>query len=174
MAEEAGEKALGKEEEDGDADGEADVGLRDGVAEAGQHDDEETDDDAAAVERWEFEREDEGEEVDGQREHPEQRDGGDVDGEVAGDGAQLHGGGHGKQEPEPFRGGWCLRSDWFPCASIVGVRRAGLPGEDDAEDGVDEEAERPESSLKSKGEVRFDEEWVGDQCKERTCVGQGK
>ena len=50
VAEEAGEEAFDEEEEDGEADGEADVGLRDGVAEAGQHDDEQTDDDAATVE----------------------------------------------------------------------------------------------------------------------------
>ncbi len=66
MAEEAGEEALGEEEEDGDADGKADVGLRDGVAEAGQHDDEQTHDDASTVEGRRFEGEDEGEEIGGE------------------------------------------------------------------------------------------------------------
>src|SRR6202040_2935241 len=57
VAEEAGEEALGEEEEDGGADGEADVGLRDGAAETGQHDDEKTHDDAATVEVGKLKRE---------------------------------------------------------------------------------------------------------------------
>src|SRR5206468_1289309 len=60
VAEEAGEKALGKKEQDGDTDGEADVSLRDGIAETGQHEDEKSHDDATAVVIGELEGEDEG------------------------------------------------------------------------------------------------------------------
>ena len=119
VAEETGEKAFGEEEENGDADGKADIGLRNRVAEAGQHHDEQTHDDAAAVERGKLEGEDEGKQVDGERKHPEQRDGGDVDGQVCRDGAQLHGGGHGKQKPKPFRSGLCW---WQGCSSCDVVR----------------------------------------------------
>ena len=105
VAEVSGEKGFGEEEEDGDTDGKADVGLGDGIAEAGQHDDQQARHDAAAIEAGKLEREDEGEEIDGEGQHPEQGDSGDVDGKVRGDGAQLHGCGHGKQEPEPSAAG---------------------------------------------------------------------
>ena len=141
VAEEAGEEALGEEEQDGDADGEADVGLGDRVTEAGQHEDEKTHDDAAAVEGGELEGEDEGEEIDGEWEHPEQRDGGDVDGEVRGDGAQLHGGGHGKEKPEPSCGRWCSWGGWFFLRLDCWRGRARLSSDDGAEDSVNEEAE---------------------------------
>jgi hypothetical protein len=65
VAEEPGEEAFDEEEEDRDADGEADVGLRDRVAEAGQHHNQKTHDDTAAIERGKLEGDDEGEKVDG-------------------------------------------------------------------------------------------------------------
>ena len=56
----------------------------------------------------ELERKDESDEIDSERENPEKRDGGDVGGEITGNGAQLHGSAHGQQDPEEFvneRGG---------------------------------------------------------------------
>ena len=46
--------------------------------------------------------------------------------------------------------------------------------EDRAEDGVNDEAECPERSLKSEREVRFDNKRVGEQGKEGACIGQCK
>ena len=108
VAEEAGDEDFDEKEEHADAHGQRYVDLGEHVAEAGEHDHEEARDDAARQEPGKLEGENERDEIDSERENPEQRDGGDVCGEITGDGAQLHGRAHGQQNPEQLvteRGG---------------------------------------------------------------------
>jgi len=100
MAEEAGEEELGEEEADGEQDGEPHVDFGEHVAETAEHDEEEARDEPAAVEARRFKGNDEGKQIDDEREHPEHGDGRDILGQVAGDGAKLHGGSGGEEKPE--------------------------------------------------------------------------
>ena len=89
MAEEAGDEALDEEEGEGEDDGECEVGLGESVAETGEHYDEDANDESAAIEGGAVEREDEGEEIGGEGKDPEQGNGGDVRGDVGGDGGRV-------------------------------------------------------------------------------------
>ena len=99
MQEEAGDEESDEEERDaeGDAPREADPGEHVGHAAEDEH--EEAGEDAAMEKSRKPEGQDQGEQVDGEGQDPEERDGGDVGGEVYGDGAELHGGGHGQEDP---------------------------------------------------------------------------
>ena len=86
MTEEAGDEELNEKEENADAHGQRDVDLGKHVAEASKHDGEKTHDNAARQQARKLEGDDDGEQIDGKRKNPEERDGSDVGGEVAGDG----------------------------------------------------------------------------------------
>ena len=117
----------------------------------------------------ELEGEDDGDEIDAEGENPEQRDGGDVGGEIAGDGAELHGGAHGEEDPEELvgerggRGGGVVDGER--------VRRsgggAGFGGQDDGEQSEDGKSAAPGEALGVKGEVGFDDGGVKSEGQER-------
>ncbi len=67
MTEEAGEEELGEEESDADLNGQADVGLRQHVAERRQKDHEQTHDDPAPIQPRRVERDNECQQINGQR-----------------------------------------------------------------------------------------------------------
>src|ERR1035438_7343962 len=104
MAKQAGGEDLNKKEDQRDANGQGYIHLREHVAEAGEHDDEKAGDDAAGQQAWKLKRKDQREEIDAERKNPQKRDGGDIGGQIAGYGAQLHGRAHGQQDPKELVG----------------------------------------------------------------------
>ena len=120
-----------QEEDDADAHRQRHVDLREHVGEAGEHDDEEAGDDAARQEPGKLEGENERDEIDREGKNPEQRDRGDVCGEITGDGAQLHGRAHGQQHPKQLvrerRGRSCDSSIMCWLAMAAPALRARFP-----------------------------------------------
>jgi len=96
MTEEAGEEDLDQEDDERHPEGPGDIDVGEGVAEAGEKDDEKAAEEDGLNPAGKLERDDDGDEVNRERQDPEQRDGGDVGGEEAGYGAELHGGPHGE------------------------------------------------------------------------------
>lgn len=107
-----------------------------------------------------FKGEDEAEEVDGEGKDPEQRDGGHVAGEVAGDGAELHGGGKWEEEPKEFG---AEGSERGRASGRRRVRKerwaglAGLPGQGRGQKSEEDDTQRPEMALSEQWEMTFDD-----------------
>jgi hypothetical protein len=91
---EQGEEQAAELDDDGDVDAEEEDGGRAGAAE-----EEERRPEAAVVEAGGLKAEDEGEQVEGEGEHPQKWDDGDLEGDLGGDGEQEGGGDRGEHEP---------------------------------------------------------------------------
>src|SRR6185312_16150722 len=136
------------EEGEGGDDGQTHAFFGQHVSQAGEEDEQQADDDPAAVEAGDFEGDDEGNKVGGEGNDPEERDGGDVLGEIGSHGAELHGGDGGECEPEEAgaEGGvppLDNRERWG--------NRFSAKGEGGAEQGVEEESGDPEVALGGEG-----------------------
>ena len=131
--------------------------------------------DAAVVPARAVEADDEREQVEAQRQHPEEGHDGDILTELVGDGQEQHHAAGGEGEPEQlagggggFFGGFLLRR--------AGVGRGGLPdfqATPGRESGVDREAPGPAFGLRLAAQLRFEEEGVGQQGEQRADVGEG-
>ena len=137
--------------------------------------DEQREPEAAVIPARAVEADDERQQVEAERQHPEEGHHGDVLAELVGDREEQHHAAGGQGEPEQFA---CQGRRLFDVV-VVGRLRVGpwaMPYFVPAparESGVEGEADRPTVGLRLARELRFEDERIGEQREERADVGKG-
>jgi hypothetical protein len=132
--------------------------------------------DGAPVPAGMIEGNDKGEEVEGEGEHPEEGDNGDVLAHFIGAGEKEEGPEGSESAPEDagWRVGWQVGAGVGEMGIFFGGRAfEELPGAERGEDAVSDVGDRPEVGLEAEAEEWFDDEGVADEGEEGSCVGDG-